>query len=128
MYLASGGARVKLIPRVKPARKSRVVRVPVAIPPRIVEAWLNVPIVLDEIETQRRLAIVKATAVMKSVGISQNKAADGFGIPRSQLSAWLSAFAAGGEDALRPMAWNAGRRPAEGKAKRHSAFFELKVR
>lgn len=110
------------------ARKSRVVRVPVAIPRCVIPGLLVVPAVMDEIELQRRLAIVQATAVLKASGVSQNKAADGFGIPRSLLSVWVAAFAAGGEDALRPMAWNAGRRPTKGRPKRHTAFIELKVR
>ena len=97
-------------------------------PPHLIAGWITVPAVLDEIELQRRLAIVKATAVMKAAGISQNKAAKALGVPGSALSAWINAFATRGEEGLRPKPWNGGRKPASGRQSRGNAFFEIRLR
>lgn len=110
------------------ARPPRIKRVPVAFTARIVRGLLVVPEVLNEIEFRERLVIVKAAIAMILQGLSQNHAADALGVTRSRLSVWLQKFGDDGEEALRPAPWNAGRKPAKGRAQRHAAFIELKTR
>ena len=111
----------------KPRRKPRIKRVPVALPARSVVGFLVVPKVLDEIEFNRRVVIVKAAIAMVLHGLSQNHAADALGVTRSRLCVWLQRYGAEGEEALRPAPWRGGRKPAKGRAQRHTAFIELQT-
>lgn len=109
------------------SRKPRIKRAPVALPARIVGGLLVVPAVLDEIEFNRRVVIVKSAIALVLHGLSQNHAADALGVTRSRLCVWLQTYAEGAE-ALRPASWKGGRKPAKGRAHCHTAFIELKVR
>lgn len=110
------------------SRRARTVRVPVALPPRIVDAWIEVPIVRDEIEFRRRVILVKAAIALKRAGLSQNAAAKELNVPGSALSVWLASFSARGEESLRPKPWNGGKKPANGRQSRGNAFLAIKIK
>jgi hypothetical protein len=107
------------------AKRARVERVPVVLTERLRQILVTSPLVREEITFRERLIIAKAARAMMGVGLSQNRAADTLGVSRSQLSAWLAAFKAGGADSLRPAGWNGGRPATDGKAKRHGMFLEF---
>ena len=109
----------------KPARARRTVRIPVALPLRIVDALLVVPAVQAEIEMHRRLTVLQVMGGVVPCLLSTNQFAKAVGVPASSLSLWGKAFSTGGTEALRPKPWNGGKRPKTGVRAEHAAFLEF---
>lgn len=127
-YVLKKAGQVAQVTGGKSARRTRTRRVPVVMPKNILRAWVTIPALRDEIELQRRLVIVQAVAVMKKLGVSQNRAARELGIAGSKLSLWLSTFAAEGKEGLRPKPRRGGRRAASGSQARANAFLNISIR